>query len=114
MLILVLALHAAAIATPPLDLQRHPKRSVTRSVRRSRHRVRTVALRPVLPACRAGSVLSRCARPDSNAKYRLGDTPDESVDAKARALQGPFRNCGVTGMPVCPSNGQKIIDTNPR
>ena len=107
MLLLVLALHAAAIATPPTDLQRHPKRSATRSARRNR--VRTVTMKPVLPVCRAGSVLSRCAKPDRNDQYRLAYSPTEIVDVKARALKGPFQNCGVTGMPVCPSKGMPIL-----
>jgi|GEM_PF-2784639 len=110
MLILVLALHAAAITAPPVDLQRaHPKRSVARPVRRKR--VRTVRATPVLPPCRANSPLSRCAKRDRNDQYRLGYAPTEVIDEKGRALKGPFRNCGVTGMPVCPSKGQQILRT---
>lgn len=108
MLILVLALHAAAVAAPPADLQqRHPKRSVVRAARRGR--VRTVAMKPVLAPCRAGSLLSRCARPDPNDRYRVAET-DDRIDFKTRIVErGTFRNCGVTGMPVCPTKGMPIL-----
>ncbi|MES2443657.1 MAG: hypothetical protein V4574_12570 [Pseudomonadota bacterium] len=115
MFVLALALFAAPVALPAVEPQRaHQKRTARRTVRRTRGRTAALRVKPVLPACRAGSVLSRCAPRDRNAQYRLGYVPDETVDFKARALNGPFKNCGVTGMPVCPSKGQTLVETNPR
>lgn len=110
MFILALALAAAPVALPVAEPQRaHHQRAKRRTAKRSRARIARVT--PLLPRCATGSVLTRCAKPDRNAQYRLGYVPTDQVDMKGRALKGPFQNCGVTGMPVCPSKGQPLVTT---
>jgi hypothetical protein len=100
MFVLALALLAAPAALPTAEPQRtHAKRSARRTVRT---RVRTVRLTP-LP------------RADRNAKYRVADAGDAAIDFKTRIVtRGAFQNCGVTGMPVCPSKGMPIIHSETR
>lgn len=99
MFVLALALLAAPAALPAAEPQRtHAKRSA----RRARTRVRTVRLTP-LP------------RADRNAKYRVSESDDAGIDFKTRIVtRGAFQNCGVTGMPVCPSKGMPIIHSETR
>ena len=110
MLLLVLALHAVTVVTPPLEPQRATQRraAAKRTTRKSRRtRIVTTRMNILAPACR--TPVSGCGR-DPNAKYRVADS-QEVVDPKARAMKGPFANCGVTGMPVCPSKGRAILTT---
>jgi hypothetical protein len=51
----------------------------------------------------------RCADPD--ARYRLTTTDAPLIDNKQRALRMGQRECGVTGMPVCPSNTRPVLST---
>jgi len=108
MLLLMLALHIAPVAMPPVEPQRTTQKRATkkRTARKTRRtRISTARLNILTPACRTPT--AGCGR-DRNDKYRIADT-QEVADPKARALQGPFANCGVTGMPVCPSKGRKIL-----
>jgi hypothetical protein len=110
MLLLVLALHAASVAAPPPEPQRtHQKRTARKARKARRTRVATPRMNILAPACRTPTI--GCTR-DRNAKYRVAGSREE-YDPKARALEGPFANCGVTGMPVCPSNGQTILTSKP-
>ena len=113
MLLLVLALHAVTVVTPPIEPQRAThatqRRVATKRITRKSRRTRIVTTRMniLAPACR--TPVSGCGR-DRNAQYRVADS-QEVVDPKARAMKGPFANCGVTGMPVCPSKGRTVLTT---
>jgi len=108
MLLLALALHAVTVVTPPIEPQRATQRRAAskRTVRKARRtRIATTRINILAPACRTPTI--GCGR-DRNTQYRVADDQDV-VDPKARALKGPFANCGVTGMPVCPSKGRAIL-----
>lgn len=98
MLLLAIAL-AATPAALPAEPQRHAKTRVVRHSR-ARARLRTSPTVFALPI-----VVPR----DRNAKYRVTDT-DQRIDFKTRVVERPtFQNCGVTGMPVCPSKGMPVL-----
>lgn len=99
MLLLTLALLAAPAALPFAEPQRHARSG---KARRARTRTPRMAIAiPIVPVPR-----------DRNAKYRIADS-DQHIDFKTRVVErGAFANCGVTGMPVCPSKGMPIIKSD--
>lgn len=99
MILLTLALLAAPAALPVAQPQRHAKSS---KARRARHRTPRMAIAiPIVQPPR-----------DHNAKYRIAGT-DDRIDFKTRVVErGTFKNCGVTGMPVCPSKGMPILTSD--
>ena len=100
MFLLTLALIAAPVALPAAEPQRRARTSAAR-----RARVRTaVRMTRLLPVTRV--------RTDHNKQYRLTDTPDNQIDFKTRVVErGTFKDCGVTGMPVCPSKGVPVLQS---
>jgi hypothetical protein len=68
-----------------------------------------VAARPMnLPAdCGVGA---RCESDPATA-FRILPDATVPVEGKQMVLRGPS-NCGVTGMPVCPSKGREMVRAN--
>lgn len=101
MILLTLALLAAPAALPAADPQRRARAATAR-----RARVRSTRTVHLLPIVRQ--------QHDPNAKYRVAGT-DERIDFKTRVVErGAAAECGVTGMPVCPSKGMPILQSEPR
>lgn len=103
MLLLTLALLTAPVALPPAALVAEPQRHArSGKARRARTRTPRMAIAiPIVPVPR-----------DRNAKYRIAGS-DQRIDFKTRVVErGAFANCGVTGMPVCPSKGMPIIKSD--
>jgi hypothetical protein len=101
MILLTLALLAAPAALPVAvaEPQRHARSSKAR-----RARARTPRTAFAIPIVQPPH--------DRNAKYRITDTADR-IDFKTRVVErGAFKNCGVTGMPVCPSKGMPILTSD--
>jgi hypothetical protein len=100
MILLTLALLAAPSALPVAEPQRRARSS---TARRARAKSRVVIAIPIVQPPR-----------DRNAKYRI-TTTDDRIDFKTRVVErGAFANCGVTGMPVCPSKGMPILTSDPQ
>ncbi len=99
MILLALAMLAAPAALPAQPQRTHAKRKAPRL----RRNARVVTLLPVIQPSR-----------DPNRRYRVTDDRDHQIDFKTRIVErGTFKNCGVTGMPVCPSNGMPILKSEP-
>jgi hypothetical protein len=107
MFVLAIALHAAAIATPPADPEAHAR--ATRTTRKARTvRVRTtrvVPMRRLLPVTTSY---------DRNSQYRLPlGNLEPAYDPKLRVVErDSAMPCGVTGAPVCPSKGTPIVTSS--
>ncbi len=61
----------------------------------------SVALRLVDPASEREEMRDR--------RYRLDVEPAPIEDAKDRALRSVWKPCGLTGAPVCPSQGRLTV-----
>lgn len=96
MLILAFALAGVTMGPAP-----EPQRARRARVVRVAKRARPGATRLPIAA------VSR----DPNVRYRLTDLPSQKIDGKDLAVRDPGMACGVTGAPVCPSNGTKLVTT---
>jgi hypothetical protein len=98
MLLLVLMLQAVTPAPAKISHVRLTRRpAATRSVAARMH---------LMPDCR---LARNCAiSPDEDDRLLPQNTT--LADPKQEALRGPS-NCGVVGMPVCPSHGRQMFRT---
>lgn len=102
----MILLSLALLAAPALAPEPQRYRARARHARIARV-TRIPRPRPLLATC-----LTKNCRVDPNAKYRVADT-DDSIDFKTRVVErGAFANCGVTGMPVCPSKGMPVLKSD--
>ncbi len=111
MFLIALALGAAALAAPPPATGSARIHHVARSKSRRHRRIARTGVLPLritlLPAACRGT---GCG--DLDSPYRLDAVNKAPDDAKRRALKGQWRDCGITGAPVCPHKGFPILRTS--